>query len=186
MIGGGRKASRALLDGAIMLVYWIGLAVSVTVDTTVVDAGDDRYVEAAWELKERIRREEDVLKQRKSFFKYAYTDGTCHLILIPETDELVAFATTRSNGYLLFLAVSPDFRDLGFGRELVSAVADQYGAVTCHARVSNEPALEFYDRLGFEIIRRINNYYEDGGDAYYLRLGDKQSITSRIIGLFSN
>ena len=159
--------------------------VSVTVDTTVVSAGDDSYVEAAWALKERIRETEGVLKQRRSFFERAYRRGTCHLILVPETDELVGFATTRDGGYLLFLAVSPDYRGYGFGRELVSAVAERYGTVTCHARVTNDHALAFYDHLGFEIVRRINNYYEDGGDAFYLRLGDKRGITSRLFNLLS-
>lgn len=163
----------------------VALAVSVTVDTSVVAAGDDQHVEAAWDLKERIREDEGVLKQRRRFFVDAYRRGTCHLILTPEDEELIGFATTRDGGYILFLAVSPDYRGMGLGRELVSAVADEYGTVTCHARVSNEPALDFYDHLGFEIVKRIAGYYEDGGDAYYLRLGDKEGMASRLFGLFS-
>ncbi len=159
-------------------------AVSVPVETSVVPSRDDRYVEEAWELKERIRQEEGVLKQRRPFFVEAYRRGTCHLIIDPIEEKLVGFATTRSGGYLLFLAVSPEYRGQGFGRELVSAVAEEYGTITCHARVTNETALDFYDHLGFEIVRRIESYYEDGGDAYYLRLGERQGITSRLFGLF--
>ena len=157
--------------------------VSVTVETTVVPPGDDNYVEPAWALKERIRREEGVLKQRKGFFTSAFRRGKCHLILDCETDELLAFSTTRDGGYMLFLAVRPEYRGCGFGRELVSVIADEYGTVTCHARVSNENALDFYDRLGFEIVRRIDRYYEDQGDAYYLRLGQPRSMTSRLFDL---
>ena len=49
---------------------------SVTVDTRRIDAGDDEYVDRAWELKERIRREENVLKQRHGFFTDAYRRST--------------------------------------------------------------------------------------------------------------
>ena len=31
-------------------------------------------------------------------------------------------------------------------------------------RVSNQPALAFYEKYGFEPKRRVPGYYEDGGD----------------------
>jgi ribosomal protein S18 acetylase RimI-like enzyme len=52
--------------------------------------------------------------------------------------------------------------------------------VTCHARASNERALGFYEHLGFEVSRHIENYYEDGGDAYYLKLGEGGGITKKL------
>ncbi|PSP77968.1 GNAT family N-acetyltransferase [Halobacteriales archaeon QS_4_69_225] len=147
---------------------------SVTVDTRLVDTGDDDFVDEAWELKERIRREEDVLKQRHGFFTDAYRRSKAYLLIEPGYDDgaVVGFAATRRDGYILFLAVHPDYRGEGFGRRLVAAVADDHSSVTCHARATNEAALAFYEHLGFEIQRRVDGYYEDDGDAYYLRLGD--------------
>ncbi len=147
---------------------------SVTIDTRVVDTGDDEFVEEAWELKERIRREEGVLRQRRGFFTDAYRRAKVYAIVEPgfDGDRLVGFSATRRDGYILFLAVAPEYRGEGLGSQLVAAVADDHSTVTCHARVTNEEALAFYDRLGFEIVRRVDNYYEDRGDAYYLRLGD--------------
>lgn len=147
---------------------------SVTIDTRVVGTGDDEFVEPAWELKERIRREEDVLKQRRGFFTDAYRRSRVYALVDPGYDDetLVGFAATRRDGYVLFLAVDPQYRGEGFGRQLVAAVADDHSSVTCHARVTNGEALEFYDALGFEVERRVDNYYEDHGDAYYLRLGE--------------
>ena len=53
---------------------------SVTVDTRLIDTGDDAFVNRAWELKERIRREEGVLKQRHGFFTDAYRQiGRAHV-----------------------------------------------------------------------------------------------------------
>lgn len=163
----------------------IFLFVSVTVDSTIIPPGDDAYLEQAWELKESIRRQSGVLKQRRGFFVTAYRQAQSHIIFEPETDRLIGFACTREGGYLLFLAIAPAYQGKGFGRELVSAVASEHEVVTCHARVSNENALAFYDAMGFEIVRRVNRYYEDGGDAFYLRLGEHSSVRSKLVKLFS-
>ncbi|PSQ40881.1 GNAT family N-acetyltransferase [Halobacteriales archaeon QS_9_68_42] len=154
---------------------------SVTVDTRLIDTGDDAFVDEAWELKERIRREDDVLKQRHGFFTDAYRRSKVYLLVEPRYDgeTMVGFAATRRDGYVLFLAVHPEYRGEGFGRRLVAAVADDHGSVTCHARASNDDALAFYEHLGFEVERRVESYYEDNGDAYYLRLGDG-GITDRL------
>ncbi|WP_435347594.1 GNAT family N-acetyltransferase [Haloarchaeobius sp. HRN-SO-5] len=154
---------------------------SVNVDTRVVGPGSDEYVEDAWRLKERIRREEGVLKQRKSFFTDAYRRSKVHLFVDDSADQpVIGFAAVRRDGYILFLAVEPEYRGEDIGKRLVAQVAEEHRTVTCHARTTNENALRFYEHLGFEIKRRIDNYYEDGGDAYYLKLGDDVSITSRL------
>ena len=158
---------------------------SVTVESTIVLPGDDAYLEQAWELKELIRRQSGVLKQRRRFFVTAYRQARSHIVFEPDTDQLIGFACTREGGYLLFLAIAPRYQGNGFGRELVSAVASEHDVLTCHARVSNEKALAFYDTMGFEIVRRVNRYYEDGGDAYYLRLGEHSTVRSKLVKLFS-
>ena len=140
--------------------------------------GQSSHAEAAWALKERIRREENVLKQRRGFFMDAYRRATTHLLF--EDDELVGFASARRDGYILFLAVAPERRGEGYGRRLVAEVAEDHRTVTCHARTTNREALDFYERVGFEVKRRIDNYYEDGGDAYYLRLGEEETIRERL------
>ena len=151
---------------------------SVNVETRVDGPGNADHVEEAWELKERIRTEEDVLKQRRGFFTDAYRRATTHLLYEDET--LVGFASTRRDGYILFLAVSPDHRGKGYGRRLVAEVARDHSSVSCHARASNESALAFYEHIGFERKRRIDNYYEDGGDAYYLKLGENGRIRDKL------
>ena len=144
----------------------------------VVGPGDKTYVEDAWKLKERIRVEEDVLKQRRKFFVDAYRRSTVYLYVAEgEKERLIGFAAARRDGYILFLAVDKRFRGEGFGERLVARVADNHSSVTCHARATNESALSFYRHLGFEVERRIENYYEDGGDAYYLRLGEENGLT---------
>jgi ribosomal protein S18 acetylase RimI-like enzyme len=147
--------------------------VSVNVETRVVGPGDSALAEDAWELKERIREAEGVLKQRRGFFLDAYRRSTVYALVESGVEErLVGFAAARRDGYVLFLAVDPAYRGEGFGKRLIARVADEHSSVSCHARTTNERALEFYQHVGFEIQRRVNNYYEDRGDAYYLKLGD--------------
>jgi ribosomal protein S18 acetylase RimI-like enzyme len=85
----------------------------------------------------------------------------------------------RRDGYILFLAVAEPHRGEGYGKRLVAEVADDYGSVTCHARTTNQGALDFYRGIGFEVVRRVDNYYEDHGDAYYLKLGEN-SLTEKL------
>ena len=154
--------------------------VSINVQRLEVGPGNDEYVERAWTLKERIRKEDGVLRQRKHFFTTAYRRSAVHLYIDRSTDKLVGFATVRQDGYILFLAVDRSYRGQGFGKRLVASVAEDHSTVTCHARTTNSGALEFYRELGFEIQRRIEGYYEDGGDAYYLQLGEAESIRERL------
>ncbi|ELY64448.1 GNAT family N-acetyltransferase [Natrinema versiforme] len=154
---------------------------SVNIDSRVVAPGSDDFVDEAWQLKEEINRQEDVLKQRHDFFTDAYRRSTVHCYV--QDGDLIGFAAVRRDGYILFLAVSPDYRGEGIGKRLVAHVADDHDTITCHARTSNENALQFYEHLGFEIKRRIDNYYEDGGDAYYLKLGADVGLADRISDL---
>jgi len=151
--------------------------VSVNVEKRVDPPGTADHAETAWNLKERIRRADGVLRQRRGFFTDAYRRATVHLLF--EDDDLVGFAAVRRDGYVLFLAVAPEGRGHGYGEQLVAEAADNHRSVTCHARTNNENALGFYEHLGFEVERRIASYYEDGGDAYYLKLGN-DSIRDKI------
>jgi ribosomal protein S18 acetylase RimI-like enzyme len=159
----------------------MGRVVSVNVERRVVDPGDRGHVEDAWQLKERIRRDHGVLRQRRGFFESAYKRSTVYVFLDRgDRGKLIGFAAVRRDGYILFLAVDPEYQGEGFGEALVARVAEDFGSVTCHARTTNEEALAFYQHIGFTVERRIEGYYEDGGDAYYLRLGEDESLTDRL------
>lgn len=154
---------------------------SVNVDKRTAEPGSDEFLDEAWELKERIRREEGVLKQRRGFFRDAFLRSTAYLYVDgDDSEELIGFASVRRDGYILFLAVSPDYRGEGFGERLVADVAKDHRSVTCHARTTNRNAIEFYEHVGFAVERRIDHYYEDGGNAYYLKLGGGEGLTDRL------
>jgi ribosomal protein S18 acetylase RimI-like enzyme len=75
----------------------------------------------------------------------------------------------------------PDSEGLG---EALEAIADRVGDDMSRREIENLfPENGFYEALGFERVRRIDNYYEDGGSAYYLRLGEA-GLADRLSNLF--
>jgi len=76
-------------------------------------------------------------------------------------------------GHIISVAVMPEFRRMAIGRGLVEgalAALSSLSADECflEVRVSNDPAIELYRKLGFEITRTIARYYYDGSDAYVM------------------
>jgi ribosomal-protein-alanine N-acetyltransferase len=72
---------------------------------------------------------------------------------------------------MLNLAIHPDYRRQGLGRELVTFLlvqAEEKGIskVLLEVRVSNQAAIALYRSLSFEVLYRRPGYYEpDGEDA---------------------
>lgn len=144
---------------------------STDFETYVVQPGNTAYREEAWALKERVRREEGVLAQPRAFFETEYRRSTVYLLLSEDrSSDLLAFGILRPDDYLSVLAVAPECQREGLGSHLVVQIAEDADVLTCHTRADNEAALEFYDDLGFDARRRIEAYYPDGSDAYFLRL----------------
>lgn len=79
----------------------------------------------------------------------------------------------RTFGHVKDLAVHPDRRGRGYGRRLVAhaltALADQDAAsVKLEVRDGNTPAVSLYQSFGFQTLRRVPSYYENGDDAYIM------------------
>ncbi len=80
----------------------------------------------------------------------------------------------RTLGHVVSVAVREKFRRRGIATNLMLASMDAmkrvYGVeeVYLEVRVSNEPAINLYRKLGFEIVKKIENYYLDGEDAYVM------------------
>ncbi len=77
-------------------------------------------------------------------------------------------------GHIVSIAVSKEYRRRGIALKLMqTALANMkkfYGVNEAYleVRVSNEPAIKLYRKLGFEIIKRLDDYYLDGEDAYLM------------------
>ncbi|MEM0356095.1 MAG: ribosomal protein S18-alanine N-acetyltransferase [Desulfurococcaceae archaeon] len=78
------------------------------------------------------------------------------------------------SGHIVSLAVLHDYRRIGLGYALMAyamkSLYNEYGCEETYleVRVSNTPAINLYEKLGYEKIRVIKNYYLDGEDAYLM------------------
>ncbi|KAH9385232.1 N-alpha-acetyltransferase 50 [Nematocida major] len=68
--------------------------------------------------------------------------------------------------YVILLGVSQEFRGAGHGKMLIreiESIAVAYGIkhVVLHVQTSNLPAIEFYYKLGFKLVKLITNYYKN-------------------------
>ncbi len=85
----------------------------------------------------------------------------------------IGFTGLRKKGHVVSVAVIPEHRKKGVGEALVSSAMESmktYGAKQCYleVRVSNDPAVNLYKKLGFEVTRTAQGYYADGEDAYVM------------------
>lgn len=96
-------------------------------------------------------------------------DNPLSLWLIAEADGVVAgyvgSQTVLESADMMNLAVSQDFRRQGIGEQLVNSLTEalaEKGVKTLllEVRISNEPAKQLYQKLGFEIVGKRPRYYE--------------------------
>ena len=74
---------------------------------------------------------------------------------------------------LVSVAVDPGARGRGAASALLASTLRRLrrrGAVrlSLMVKVTNQPARALYEKHGFEIVRRIRRYYEDGTDAWLM------------------
>jgi ribosomal protein S18 acetylase RimI-like enzyme len=72
------------------------------------------------------------------------------------------------------IAVTPAHRGRGVAAALVKRVIGLlrrrgFGTVSINVRPENEAAIRLYRKLGFQRIRRVNDYYEDRAPAWRMR-----------------
>lgn len=98
---------------------------------------------------------------------------------LSETEKL----RFRRKGHIVSIAVLPEHRRRGVGTLLTSEAIKgmvSYGAEECflETRVSNAPAISFYQKLGFRITSMRRGYYLDGEDGYLMAMRIRARSTS--------
>ncbi len=85
-----------------------------------------------------------------------------------KTDIIVGYigvSIAADEGYILNVAVRPDFRGRGIGRKLVTFLIEKYADslrfITLEVRPSNISAVKLYTSLGFEKAGERPSYYSN-------------------------
>jgi len=78
-------------------------------------------------------------------------------------------------GHVVSVAVLDQHRGKGVGRALMlegvnGVFSRKSDEIYLEVRISNEPAIKMYEKLGFQIKSRLRTYYRDGEDAYLMAL----------------
>lgn len=86
---------------------------------------------------------------------------------------IVAEAGARARGHIITIDVIPSARRAGVGSLLLRAAEDRLISVECRSveletAVDNFPAISFYKRHGFSVIKTFPRYYSNGVDALVL------------------
>lgn len=83
---------------------------------------------------------------------------------------VVAQRRTNGSGHIITIDVREEFRRSGLGSALLSAAEAKLAergssAVVLETAISNAPALAFYKRHGYSVVKTIPRYYNQSIDA---------------------
>src|SRR5207247_29318 len=84
---------------------------------------------------------------------------------------LAAVISSDGQARILMFAVSAGWRRRGFGRQIMDAFVQRCAMrglrrIELEVRISNEEAIRFYKRYGFDIAAVLPKFYTDGEDGF--------------------
>jgi ribosomal-protein-alanine N-acetyltransferase len=99
--------------------------------------------------------------------------------LVAQQDNIVVgyiifWIRYEEEGHIISLAVDKNYRKRGIARELVNNAIDIFTKcnvteIKLEVRKSNKGARKFYQKMGFEEKKILENYYEDGEEAVIMK-----------------
>ena len=101
-------------------------------------------------------------------------------------DQVVGFVLARSvldEAEILTIAIDPDFRKTGGGRDLMDELmrklyGDRVAKLFLEVDASNKPALSLYQNLGFDKVGERKGYYHSDSDTASLALIMQVELTA--------
>jgi ribosomal-protein-alanine N-acetyltransferase len=108
-------------------------------------------------------------------FRYLLKSHSSTILLIENTDSLLGAAillerSTTQKVRIYSFAIDHEHRNKGLAHRLHDAcvnfaVQQHCSALTLEVRIDNAPALAFYHKQGYQLIKELSAYYADGMSA---------------------
>lgn len=116
---------------------------------------------------------------RRADFRFYLHKGHSLIFGLKKQGAIAAYCVLELNAgqariYVVETHTAPELRGQGLGSWLRGRVDDVarhlgYRHIASHVAVTNTPALKLNEKANMVVLRRIDEYYADGRDAYYLR-----------------
>jgi len=126
------------------------------------------------EIEKRCFSSSDVFKpyQLRHFIKNPNDSILTDVLFLDE--KIIGWATyfTRKNSSIIrlySLCIHPDYSGKGYAFQYMNMRMKSFGsynAMVLEVRVSNSRAIHLYEKIGFQIYRKLPAYYPDGEDGY--------------------
>ncbi len=145
---------------------------SIVIDTmdVVIEKSDSRDLLGAWKVKEKCRKEKNMLRQDFLTFSADFTSNNSYVA--KKKKKIVGFIIFRDTGYISIFGVHPNYTREGIGTKLINIPKREHERLWCHVRETNREAIEFYKSRGFKIKKTVNSYYLSGDDAKLMIYGN--------------
>lgn len=129
-----------------------------------------------WELDQRCFPGEIAYSREE--LAYYLRDKTAVCIIARERERILGFIVghrdRRGFGHIITLDVDPAAQRSGLGSTLMQAAEDRLLRAGCQAiflevAVNNLPALAFYKKHGYSVLKSLKRYYPGGLDGLLMR-----------------
>jgi len=155
------------------------------VKTEIIDPAPDTtyeiHTKTEKHLKEVMRVNLRCFKKGENYTKHTFS----YLLNEPTTlsyrvstpnEPIVGFVfvmTSQGTGHITTIGVAPEHRRRGLAEKMLSHCEEalqkrEIATVSLEVRVSNIAAQSLYRGLGYTIVQRLNNYYNNGEDAFLM------------------
>ncbi|MCS6886178.1 MAG: N-acetyltransferase [Acidobacteriota bacterium] len=136
-------------------------------------------LEECYQLDQICFREAEAYDRATISYILSNPRSICYKIVSQQQDQtrmlgfILAMIEEDLTGHIVALGVLPEARRQGYARLLMELVESallyrKINLVHLEVRISNKPAQRLYTRLGYIIVKRLENYYTNGEDAYLM------------------
>jgi len=132
-------------------------------------------------LKEVLRVNLRCFKKGENYTKHTFSyllnePTTLSYRVSTPTEEIVGFIfvmTNQGTGHITTIGVLPEHRRRGLAEKMLLKTEEalrlrEIMTVSLEVRISNIAAQSLYRGFGYTIVQRLNNYYNNGEDAFLM------------------